>query len=84
MEAVIPPSVMAGRSSHADLDEQVVAKMKDLGAFDAFLRWKQGNEGAGKGYETFVGAILRTPGADDDFITDGAGGWEMTRAVEMK
>jgi hypothetical protein len=84
MEAVIPAEVIAGRGPQTNLDEGVVTKMKDLGAFNAFLRWKQDNDGPAKGYETFCRSVLRTPGSEDDFITDGAGGWEMTRMLEMK
>lgn len=84
VEAIIQKSVIAGSSPHENLDEQVVAKMKEQGAFDAFLRWMQDNEGVVRGYEKFASAILQTPGLEDNFITDSAGGWEMTQTVPMK
>jgi hypothetical protein len=83
-EAVIPKDVMAGRSPYANLDEAVVTKMKEQGACDAFLRWKQDNEGPAKGYDTYASSILDTPGSTGEFISDSAGGWEMTRMLAMK
>jgi hypothetical protein len=83
-EVLLPHSLVLGTSPHDNLDEQVVAKMKELGALDAFRRWKQGNEGDEDDHTTFHDDILHTPGSQDDFITDGAGGWEMTRMLEMK
>jgi hypothetical protein len=83
-EALISPGVMAGRTPFTDLDQQVVTKMKEQGACEAFFRWKQHNEGPGKNYDTYGSAILDTPGSQDNFITDSVGGWEMTRMLAMK
>jgi hypothetical protein len=82
-EVLLPKSVVSGRSPHDSLDPQVVAKMRDLGAMDAFRRW-QGHDGNDDDYATFHDEIVNTPGSGDDFITDGAGGWAMTRMLEMK
>ncbi len=83
-EAVLPQSVVSGTSPHANLDEEVVEKMKGLGAFDAFLRWKQDNEGDRNAYSVFHNFILNTPGSDENSITGSVGGWEMTRMLEMR
>jgi hypothetical protein len=82
-EAVFPCSLVSGSSPHGNVDEQVVAKMKALGALDAFRRWSQGHDAGEADYAIFHDDILNTPGSKD-FITGDAGGWEMTRRIEMK
>jgi hypothetical protein len=83
-EVVLPKSMGSGLSGYDNLDPQVVEKMKSLGALDAFEQWKQNHKGDAKDYGSFRNRILNTPGSRDDFITDSAGGWEMTRMLEMK
>jgi len=84
-EALIPERVVSRQGPRAQVDEQVVEKMKATGALDAFLRWKQTNEGPAKGYSTYSSTILGAPGADEGFfITDSAGEWERTQLLEMK
>jgi hypothetical protein len=83
VEALLPPNVFGGFVRKDEwYDDEVVERMKAMGAYDKYLAWKEDHPDLG--YHSYSGAVLNTPGEDDDFITDSAGGWELARLLEMR
>ncbi len=86
--AVIHADTMAGRTTstsvggNADADPDTVERMKNLGAFEPYVRWKK--DGQGDDYDEYFAQIFSTRGVKDGYITDSAGGWELTELLEMK